>query len=86
MVGQQSRTLQWWIGYTTTDTVPYSDRCMKKRLEGCVLKDQWSKKEQGLHINQLELLAIRFAILTFAKMWKMLAIHIQVDNMTALSY
>ena len=48
--------------------------------------DQWFKKEQGLHINQVELLAIRFAILTFAKMWKMLAIHIQVDNMAALSY
>ena len=90
MVGQQSRTLQWWIGYKTTDTVPYSDRCIQKRLEGCVLRDQnrglWFKKEQGIHINQLELLAIRFAILTFVKMWKMLAIHIQVDNTTALSY
>ena len=37
-------------------------------------------------MNQLELLAIKFAILTFAKMCKMSAIHIQVDNMTALSY
>ena len=25
---------------------------------------QWSKKEQDLHINQLELLAIKFTILT----------------------
>ena len=41
---------------------------------------QWSKKEQDLHINQLELLAIKFFILTFDKMWKMLVIHIQVDN------
>ena len=40
MVGQQSRFLQWWIGYKTTDTVPYSDRCIQKRLEGCVLRDQ----------------------------------------------
>ena len=31
---------------------------------------QWSKKEQDLHINQLELLAIKLAILTFAKIWK----------------
>ena len=37
-------------------------------------------------MNQQELLAIRFSILTFAKMWKILAIHIQVDNLTALSY
>ena len=47
---------------------------------------QRSKKKQDLHINQLELLTIKFIILTFAKMWKMSAIHIQVDNMTALSY
>ena len=47
---------------------------------------QWYKKEQDLYISQLELLAIKFAILTIAKMWKMSAIHIQVANMTALSY
>ena len=40
MVGQQSRFLQWWISYKTTDTVSYSDRCIQKRLEGCVLRDQ----------------------------------------------
>ena len=35
---------------------------------------------------QSELLEIKFAILTFAKMWKMSAIHIQVANRTALSH
>ena len=49
-------------------------------------RGQWAKKEQDLHINQLELLVIKFAILTITKMWKMSAIHIQVDNMTGLSY
>ena len=34
---------------------------------------QWSKKEQDLHINQLERLTIKFVIFTFAKMWKMSA-------------
>ena len=53
----------------------------KKRLW-----ELWSKKEQGLHINQLELLAIKSAILTFAKMWKMSTIPVQVDNMAVLSY
>ena len=48
-------------------------------------RGQWSKKEQDLHINQLELL-VMFAILTIPKMWKMSAIHIEVDNMIALSY
>ena len=81
MVGQQSGTLQWSIGYTTTGAGPYSDRCIQKRLG-----ELWFKKEQGLHINQLELLAIKFAILTFAKMWKMSTIPAQVDNMAALSY
>ena len=47
---------------------------------------QWSKKEQDLQINQLKLLVIKLAILAFVKMSKMSAIHIQVDNMTALSY
>ena len=31
-------------------------------------KSQWFKKEQDLHINQLELLAIQFPIFTFVKM------------------
>ena len=53
---------------------------------GIRTEDRWSKKEQDLHINQLDLLAIKFAILTFVKMWKMLAIHIQVENMITLSY
>ena len=90
MVGQQSRTLQWWIGYTTTDTVPYSDRCILKRLEGCVLTDQNRgsvvQEGAGSTYQSAGTSSHKVCILTFAKMWKMLAIHIQVDNMTALSY
>ena len=40
IVGQQSRNLQWPIGYTTTGTGPYSDRCIQKRLGGCMSRDQ----------------------------------------------
>ena len=32
MVGQQSGTLKWPIGYTTTGTGPYSNRFIQKRL------------------------------------------------------
>ena len=53
---------------------------------GIRTRGQWSKKEQDLHINQMELLSIIFAIFTFVKMSIMSAIHIQVDNMKALSY
>ena len=33
-------TLQWPIGYTTTEAGPYSDRCIQKRLMGCMSRDQ----------------------------------------------
>ena len=55
--------------------------CQGIRNEG-----QWSKKKLDLHINQMELLAIIFTILKFAKMLKMSPIHIQVDNMKTLDY
>ena len=55
--------------------------CREIRTRG-----QWSKKEQYVNISHLELSAIKFAILTFAKMWEMSALHIQVDNKIALSY
>ena len=38
---------------------------------GIRTEHQWSKKEQDLDINKVKLLAVKFAILTFAKMWKM---------------
>ena len=40
MVGLQSGTLQWPIGYTITGTGPYSDGCIQKRLGGSLLRDQ----------------------------------------------
>ena len=43
MVGQQSGTLQWPIGYTTTETGPYLYRCIPKRLRrggDCMSRDQ----------------------------------------------
>ena len=48
----------------------------------------WSKKEQEYHINLLELLAIKFALLVliFSKMMNFKSVHIKVDNQNALSY
>ena len=40
MVDQQSKTLQWSIGYTTTGTFLHSDRCIQKMLGGCMSRDQ----------------------------------------------
>ena len=74
----------------TQDGQTYSDRCIQKRLgaicRGVRTGGQWSKKEQGRHINQLGVLVIKFAILTVAKIWKMSTMHILVESMAALSY
>ena len=40
MVGKQSETLQWSIGYTTTGTYPYSDRYIQQEMGSCILRDQ----------------------------------------------
>ena len=47
---------------------------------------QLSLQESKLHINVLELLAIKLALLTFSKMFNIKSIHFQVDNISALSY
>ena len=47
---------------------------------------KWSKKEENLHINVLELIAVKFVILKFTKGQPNIAIHLQIDNNTALSY
>ena len=44
------------------------------------------KKEQEYHINFLEVLPIKFALLTFSKMINFKSVHIQADNQTALIY
>ena len=46
----------------------------------------WSRKEQKLHINVLELMAAELAIKTFTKGKTVTSIHLRVDNTTALHY
>ena len=47
---------------------------------------KWSEKETNLHINVLESIAAKIAILTFTKGQSHTAIQLQIDNKTALSY
>ena len=54
--------------------------------QGIRTRGLWSKKDREYHINLLELLAIKFAFLTFIKIMNIKSVHIQVDNQTALSY
>ena len=46
----------------------------------------WSAQEMKYHINILELLAVKLAIQTFTKYRDIKAIHLQVDNIVALTY
>ena len=46
----------------------------------------WSAKEMKYHIIILELLAVKLAIQTFTKYRDVKAIHLQVDNVVALTY
>ena len=49
-------------------------------------RGKWSKEEKHFHINVLESLALKFAILTFTNNLSHLTIHVQVDNKVALAY
>ena len=46
----------------------------------------WFVQEMKYHINILVLLAVKLAVQTFSKTLKHKAIHLQVDNMVALTY
>ena len=47
---------------------------------------QWSKEEQLLHINVLEMKAVKLALFTFNKQKSLKAVHFQIDSTTALLY
>ena len=55
-------------------------------LQGNFDRGKRSKKEKPFHINVLELLALKFLILTFTNNLSHLTIHVQVDNKVALTY
>ena len=46
----------------------------------------WSREERVLHINVLEMIAIKLALLSFHKMMNFRSVHLQVDNNIVLSY
>ena len=53
---------------------------------GVQTSGQWSEEERSLHINVLELLAIKLALFSFTKGKRVKATHFQIDNKAALSY
>ena len=47
---------------------------------------QWSGEERTLHINVLELLAIKLALFSFTNRKRVKNIHFQINNKAAFSY
>ena len=64
--------------------------CFQNRLgevcQGTTIGETWSYHERTKHINVLEFIAVKLAILIFTKGKSVTAIHLQLDNMAALFY
>ena len=77
-------------GSTTTGTGPYSEKCIEKRLGGCTSRDQNRgsvvQGGTGSTYQSAGTFSHKVYHLDTCYMWKMSAIHIQVDNMTTLCY
>jgi len=54
--------------------------------QGMTTRGVWSNQEKELHINVLELLAVKLALLSFMKDRVVKSIHFQIDNTTAIRY
>ena len=89
-VGTKLRTLQWSGVNSAACRGVNTDKCPNKGL-GCnvqwnLISGMCSAQEMENHLKVLELLAIKLAKQTFSKTLKHKAIHLQVDNMVALTY
>ena len=92
--------LQWWIKNLTYFNGRYliqakpriliqTDASMEGWGANCIgieTGGKWSVQDRKLHVNILELLAVKNVILTFTKEKTINAIHTQTDNATAFSY
>ena len=86
---EKLETLQWEENSATRTSYAHSDRCLNKR-PGAYCKvvsrgEKWSKEEKLFHINVLELLALKSAILASTKNFSYLTIHVQVNKKVALA-
>ena len=54
--------------------------------QGLTVGGLWNKEEAQLHINALEMNAAKLAIESFCRVKKPKSVHLQINNMTALSH
>ena len=63
-----------------------SKTCWRAVCQRTTTRETWSYQEMTKHINVLELIAVKLAILTFTRRKSITPIYLQIDNITALSY
>ena len=66
--------------------IDYSNRCFLDRGAVCIgvqKSEQWSEEERTLHIDVVELLAIKLALFCFTKGKRVKSMHFQRDNKAA---
>ena len=85
LVHRDLEILQWPNFFSIEPTSNYSNRCFPSLQWGSSFRAV-AKEERTLHINVLELLAIRLALFSFIKGEKVKAMHFQIDNKASLSY
>ena len=92
--GEAQKELSWWIDsldqangkrmiVPSADLVITMDTSKKgwgAECQGETTQGLWSMEEAHKHMNCLELLAAKFAIVAFVKEWKDLHIHVRSDN------
>ena len=90
MVIQQPGDLQWQTNCVSIHQNSNTITCFQKGLGVYSQKvstgGQGTLHDSNLHINVLELLAIKLDFLTFSKMFNLKSVHFQVDNMSAFSF
>ena len=90
LVDKELVVLQWPNLFSVEPTSNYSNGCFPDRwgavCNGVQTSRQWSEEERTLHINVLELLAIRLALFSFTKGKRVKGLHFQIDNKAVLPY
>ena len=57
-----------------------------KFCQGVVIGGEWTSEEMEMHINILELKAVKLALMSFHKQMEVKTVHSQIENTTALMY
>ena len=61
-----------------------SKTCWRAVCQRTTTRETWSYQEMTKHINVLELIAVKLAILTFTRRKSITPIYLQIDNITAV--